>query len=163
MTKKFPIIIPDRDLQEQKKEKIYGIKARSIKQCCKQWAVEVFIMLLAMYLCVAAMHGVQYKPGEYVCHHMARDLEDTLESFGFDVQIVVGWSDESIRGKRAEGSSGHAWIKINGVEFDSVWLVPYILGNEYPYDRKIYNDYVDYAQNIYPQQELIRLGLAGKL
>lgn len=168
MTKTFPIRIPaaeQRTPVRRKKEKetkcepTYHPLASFIK-----WKVaEVILVALLLYGAFAVAHGLQYDPDSYVCHHMARDMEDLLESFGIEVIIVTGWNNLKNGTEITTGSKGHAWIKVAGIDIDSVWLVPFPMRWEYPYKGKEYNDYTDYARNIYTEEEYMEKALAGKL
>ena len=66
---------------------------------------------------------------------MARDLEDCFERLGFDVEIV--------------SSNDHAWISINGIEFDSVTLLPYFFVSGFHDGENIsyYPDYNSFLTN----------------
>lgn len=92
----------------------------------------VICFILLNYCIIGIGHAMLYEPDAYTCRHMARDIEDTLESMGIDVTIVTG--------RNHNNSKGHMWVKIFGVDFNSVTLMPY-----YPttYKYRIY-EFKDY-------------------
>ena len=67
---------------------------------------------------------------------MGRDLEDTIESFGIPVTLVVGYNINS---------EGHLWINIFGISFDSVYLIPTPNELFYPHYIEYYEDWDDYG------------------
>lgn len=74
-----------------------------------------FVVIIYSSICIC--HHSLYSKPDYVCRHMARDIENDLEWFGLDVTIV--------RGNMTEG--GHRWFKVLGVEFDSISLLPWFI------------------------------------
>ena len=165
MTRTFPIRI-----EPQKRTPIHREEqhepasvTHSFFSLLRYHLIQVSIILLIVYVGFAVIHGLSYVPDEYVCHHMARDMEDILEPLGFDVKIVTGWKDLKNGTEITEGSSGHAWMSINGIDVDSVWLVPFPLRHEYPYKGKMYEDYTEYAKSIYTEDEYLERALAGEL
>ena len=168
MTKTFPIIVPAAEHRtpvrrhaepETGNEPTYHPLASFVK-----WkTAEVILVALLLYGAFAAAHGLQYDPENYVCHHMARDMEDLLESFGIKVTIVTGWNNLTNGTEITSGSNGHAWIKVGGIDIDSVWLIPFPMRWQYPHKGKEYDDYTDYARNIYTEKEFMERALAGKL
>ena len=78
---------------------------------------------------------VRYDLEDYNCRHMSRDEELFLESLGFNVTLVVG--------QPVFTEYGHMWIRIGGVDVDSVLFVPFIDRFVYE-DLKTYKSYNDY-------------------
>jgi len=92
--------------------------------------VVLFICVVWMcYLFCSVHHGFLYDDPDYVCRHMARDLENNLESLGIDTEIV--------------SNGDHMWIKVFGIEFDSVSLLPGFAVSTCTENRNItvYNNY----------------------
>lgn len=108
-------------------------------------AKTIYVVCLVILILMGA-RWIQYSSEVYVCRHMARDIEDTLEPFGFDVVCVVG-KDRPLGPDGVDGGnrSGHMWVEINGITIDSVYLLPFYPGiNEYSYNITRYDDYQEY-------------------
>jgi hypothetical protein len=165
MNKTFPIRIENKQasierMPVKREEKPITLPKRSYWR----WkGFEVIGIVLLLYGSIALAHGLSYVPDQYVCHHMARDIEDMLEPYGIEVTIVTGWSGLKNGTEKTNGSRGHAWIKIWGIDIDSVWLVPAPLRLEYPYKGKEYADYTEYAKTIYSEDEYLEKALAGEI
>ena len=92
----------------------------------------VVLFVLVMWICYLSCcfhHSFLYDDPDYVCRHMARDLERNLENIGLDTKII--------------SNNKHMWISIYGFEIDSVTLLPIFVsrldcigGN-----RTVYNSY----------------------
>lgn len=93
--------------------------------------------ILLNYMIIGYGHSMLYNPDVYVCRHMSRDIEDQLESFGIPVVII--------RASNHNNSEAHMWVKILGVDFDSVSLTPYLFG--YTNKRAEFADYQDYLDS----------------
>lgn len=127
----------------------------------KQYKTVLFLFLLAIILCyltVCAWHASGYVPDVYVCRHMARDLEDSFESVGFDVKII--------HAKNIDDNRGHLWISINGLEIDSITLLPMSLiklsGKNYVNIGE-YDDYMSWAKDCHNSSTYQELLIAGEL
>ena len=94
----------------------------------------IILVIIAAYLCLCLAHGMQYDRNIYCCRHMSSDLEDTIESIGIPVEIVVGYTKPD----------AHMWIRIAGIDIDSVYLIPYPNSAIYKYNQTVYDDYNDY-------------------
>ena len=98
----------------------------------------IICFIILNYVIIGYGHSKLYRDGEpndpniYVCRHMARDIEDLLESVGLDVRIIAGWNHNN--------SAGHMWVKLFGMTFDSVSLLPYH-STTYTYNVSEYRDY----------------------
>ena len=107
------------------------IKINKFKKFKKRDFVFFFVMSLWLsYLFCCLHHTLIYDDPDYVCRHMARDLEINLEKIGFDVKLV--------------SNHKHMWISINGFQVDSVSLFPIQFT---PHDYKnvtIYESYTEY-------------------
>jgi len=101
-----------------------------------RYSILIVGFTLLVYVTIGLGHSMFYKNDVYVCRHMSRDIEDNLETVGIPVTIVRASNDDN--------SKAHMWIKILGVEFDSVTLMPYLFG--YSNDRVEYNDYEEYEK-----------------
>ena len=77
-----------------------------------------------------------YDIDNYNCRNMSIDIEDMLESIGIDVTIVRGTDDDK---------NGHMWVKIFGIEFDSVYLMPFMT-DKYHNKKREFNDYNEYLE-----------------
>ena len=77
-----------------------------------------------------------YEKDVYVCRHMARDIEDYLELFGIPVTIIRATSNHN-------NSKAHMWVRVLGIEFDSICLTPYF-PIEYTANRYEFDDYQCY-------------------
>ena len=76
----------------------------------------------------------RYKVDVYDCSEMSRDLEDWFEGFGLDTVLV--------RGKRVPGDSvSHLWVRVCGVDIDSVLFLPVYPCVRNPYGRVCFDDY----------------------
>lgn len=80
------------------------------------------------YMLISCYHASLYDRQSYNCRHMSRDLEDWIESFGFDVKIA--------------SNGRHMWIVVWGIHYDSVSLFP----AWWDLDNVTYYD--DFAQTI---------------
>lgn len=117
----------------------------------------ILVALLVVFCYVAAgiIHASAYKEDVYVCRHMARDLEDRLESVGLDVKLVSG--------QNVNGKTGHLWISVYGLEVDSVTLLPMSLMNKEYVNITIYDDYRVWAENNYKPDTYQEMLLKGEL
>lgn len=118
--------------------------------------VFIILIIISCYLVVSAYHAMGYKDGVYVCRHMARDIEDALEKTGIDVQVVSG--------KNVNGKTSHMWVKIYGLDVDSVTLLPmsFLINKKY-INIKVYDDYKLWAKDRYSNAEYQDLLLEGEL
>ena len=91
--------------------------------------------ILLNYLIIGYGHSLLYEEDVYVCRHMSRDLEDSLESVGIPVTIIIASNHNN--------SKAHMWIKVLGIELDSVYLTPY---SGYDNNRFEFDDYDDYLK-----------------
>jgi len=106
------------------------------------------IFLLLVYLGFVLGHASMYNEGVNVCRHMARDAEDILERWGFDVKLYSAGNGPVENGSEKR----HMWLCVNGIHFDSVTLLPFY--NLYTFHRNdlaIYDDYQEYL-DIYYQE-----------
>jgi hypothetical protein len=109
-----------------------------MKQKTKNKYAGIILILLFVclnYLIIGCGHTMLYEPGVYSCRHMARDIEDHLESFGIPVTII--------RGQNHNNTKAHMWIRVLGIEFDSVYLMPFV-SSKYTSLRYEFDDYQDY-------------------
>jgi len=98
--------------------------------------VKVTLILLIIMVSNASYRSfILYEEDEYVCRHMARDLEITIEKFGIPVLIK--------RGDKINGDTGHMWINIYGLDIDSVTMIPSPMGLMYE-NIDTYDNYADY-------------------
>lgn len=97
----------------------------------------IFVLFPMVVLIMVIFHGLSYHEPDYMCAQMARDLEKTLESIGLDVKIMSGYSP--IR------QEGHVWIKVYGIEIDSIWLLPIKNSHVYNYNLHEFDNYDDFA------------------
>ena len=81
--------------------------------------IAIILMIFLIYLMTGIIHALMYDVDNYNCRHMSRDLEDFFERCFIDTKIMVGWEGEP------HTSIGHMWIKIFGIQFDSVTLFPF--------------------------------------
>jgi len=95
----------------------------------------IALIFLSFYPITCIAHYSMYDNDTYDCKHMSRDLEDKLESWGIPVTICIGYIENL--------SSGHMWIKVFGINIDSVSLLP-DENSEYCNLRMEFNDYQDY-------------------
>jgi len=101
-------------------------------------ALVIIIILIAFLFTVLYRQSI-YDEKTYNCRYMSRDLENILEGqLGIDTQIIVAWNSDY--------SAGHMWIRIGGVDIDSVSLIPYILTLEYTENTLIFNNYSDWLE-----------------
>lgn len=130
----------------------------SVKYLKRYKTLFVFLVVMSSYLAFCAYHASGYVPDVYVCHHMARDLEDSFESLGMDTKIIYG--------KNADGDGAHLWVSVNGLEIDSVTLLPMSLvklcGKKY-FDIREYDDYMSWAKEEYRPEAYQELLTAGEL
>ena len=100
------------------------------------WSIIFLVLLiLELWICFGIYRCVfVYHEPNYVCKQMSRDIEDQLEQVGIPVVIMKGTAAES----------AHMWIKIFGIEFDSVTLFPF--PNSLVYHDAVveYHDYAVY-------------------
>lgn len=94
--------------------------------------------IILNYVIIGHAHSLLYEPDVYVCRHMSQDIEDQLEYFGLPVTIV--------RAANHDNSEAHMWVRVLGVEFDSVYLIPYY-SFTYTEDRTEFVDYDDYLDS----------------
>jgi len=107
-----------------------GIKINKFKKFTKRDLVFFFVMSVWLsYLFCALHHSLMYSDPDYVCRHMARDLETNLEKIGFDVKLV--------------SNHKHMWISVNGFQIDSVSLFPIQFT---PHDRSNVTFYENYGE-----------------
>lgn len=96
------------------------------------------LLLLIIYFVLGLHHSFMYRDPDYVCRHMARDLEINLEKIGIDTVIV--------------SNGDYMWIKVFGVEFDSVSLLPmvFVRSNYGNGSLEYYNSYEEWmgAKNV---------------
>ena len=104
-------------------------------------AIILIISGLAAFEIAREHHMKKYKDPGYVCHHMARDLEDMLESVGISVTIVTG--------QNFSAQTGHAWIQVFGMDIDSVSLLTKNNRKRYPDEIKEFDDYSIWAKYFY--------------
>ncbi len=103
-----------------------------------RFAKFTFVLLVCILLTFGVRY-LQYSEDRYVCSHMARDVEDVLEFLGVDTQVVVGQN-------KIVGEPGHVWLRVNGVDIDSVWLIPWYWNvKEFQRDLRVYEDFSHYA------------------
>src|SRR4030042_1305593 len=88
---------------------------RGVKFSWKYKTILVSMVLLLMFCCVSVVHGAMYDKEFYCCRHMSRDIEFVLEKLGLDVKLISG-SDKEY--------NSHMWVRVNGLDWDSVYLVP---------------------------------------
>ena len=113
-----------------------------VKHCVKLAA----ICAVALYFGLCLGHGLSYNDGHHVCRHMARDAEDILESIGLDVMLYSAGDGPVENGSETR----HMWICVNGIHFDSVYLLPfYNFYTGYRNAPVVYNDYQDYLDMYY--------------
>lgn len=111
---------------------MYIRRSKKRHRSCLKFFVCFLIILFAV-------RSLQYNPDAYVCVHMARDVEDVFEFMGVDTQIVIGQSIYA-------GETGHAWVRVNGIDIDSVWLIPhYWRLKNFQRDVIVYDDFRQYA------------------
>lgn len=131
-----------KDWHLEKEKFKYTIKTLPRKMRRHKIITTVIILYIAYSSLVISQHMRFHRP-DYVCRQMARDIEDTLETIGISTTIVTGSNNES----------GHVWIKIFGVDVDSVNLFPMNNRETYPQDLREYNDYEDFARDYYGWNE----------
>lgn len=95
--------------------------------------IAVFVVI--NYLIIGVGHVSLYEPDVYVCRHMARDIEDYLELLRIPVTLI--------RASNHNNSEAHMWVRVCGIEFDSVCLLPYY-SFTYTENRTEFNDYQDF-------------------
>ena len=106
----------------------------------------MLLLLLTLLSSLSVYHRSLYVKDIYTCRHMTLDIEDILESCGFNVLIHVGYIN---------GSCGHMWFSIVGIHFDSVTLKPNNTNIEmYNNYYNVFNDYSDYEMWI---KEIIKV------
>ena len=98
-------------------------------------------------------HFESYNYPNYVCRHMAQDLEDRIESFGVPVIIV--------RGRNETKDMGHVWIKVFGIEIDSITLERKDNRKLYPDNITEYWDYYTYAKTCFSKERFNKEILDG--
>ena len=91
--------------------------------------------MIQLYVITGLLHGLLlYDLGKYDCRQMSRDFEDCVESIGIPVDIVRG----------ENGDDAHVWVSIYGIEFDSVFLLPFPNHMMFPENISVYEEYEDY-------------------
>ena len=107
-----------------------GIKINKNKKLKKTDYLIFFIFTIWMcYLFCSLHHSFMYSDPDYVCRHMARDLESNLEKIGLDVKLV--------------SNHKHMWISISGIEIDSVSFIPMYF---YPHNQDNITTYESYGE-----------------
>lgn len=97
--------------------------------------IPIVLFVVLNYLIIGCGHAMLYEPGVYACKHMARDIEDYLELLGIPVTII--------RATNHNDSKAHMWVRVFGIEFDSVCLTPHY-SFTYTENRTEFVDYQDY-------------------
>lgn len=115
----------------------------------------VVLIVIACYVATGIIHASAYEKDVYVCRHMARDLEDTLETIGLEVKLVSG--------KKTQEKTGHLWISVYGLEIDSVTLMPMSLLNEKYDNISTYDDYRTWAEDHYKPETYHEMLMKGEL
>lgn len=100
----------------------------------------VLLVILLIFICVRIYRSdFVFQEDVYVCHHMAHDLEEQFESYGFDVLVC--------RGDSLKSGMGHAWIAFNLSGFllhvDSIGCNPFVPSWYYD-DISVFESYSDY-------------------
>jgi len=91
-------------------------------------------IILVFYLSLILVHGSTYNDSFNNCTHMSQRIEQMLETIGIDTKIMHGDNNN--------GEYKHLWIKIGGVSFDSITLLPFY--NDFKYNEITeYNSYED--------------------
>ena len=107
------------------------------------------LIVLVIFSLLTLSHRMTYDYHTYCCRHMARDIEDALETLGLDVKIESGYKINKSMTIRDENGTregrmykqGHMWISVYGYDIDSVWLVPLNLDAMYPHRHNVYDDW----------------------
>jgi len=82
------------------------------------YALGIVAYIAIFYFSICLSHSLLYSNPDYVCRHMARDLEFVFENILYiDTKIITGWNENY--------TVGHMWIEVFRVQFDSVTLLPY--------------------------------------
>jgi len=100
--------------------------------------LSIIAIIFVLYFSIGILHSLMYSSPNYVCRHMARDLEDMFEYLYIDTKIEVGWNKNY--------TVGHMWIKVFGIQLDSVTLFPYNpdwFGYVHTREFESYEDYED--------------------
>ena len=100
---------------------------------------KIFLILLLpfiLFLFISISHRLIYRNPDYVCYHMSRDLEDFLEGTGLNVKIIRGYS--------LSKDECHVWIKVDGIDIDSVWLLPLPNSQIFSNSMQEFDDYSIY-------------------
>lgn len=103
-----------------------------------RWKVTLTILVVViMWLSIGVLHRfIMYDSDNYDCRHMSRDFEDVVESFGIPVTLMRGQSE----------NGGHLWVKVIGVEFSAVYLIPFPEHIFSPDLQIEFNDWEDYCK-----------------
>ena len=103
----------------------------------KKTILLILILIPTITITPGTLHYlIYYKPDIYDCTEMSRDMEDKLESLGFDVHLKRGK-------KHVNDNVSHLWVTINGVSIDSVLWLPFYPDLIYPCNQTMYKDYED--------------------
>jgi len=97
----------------------------------------VILAVVGIYLSIGLAHSNLYDFDDYCCTHMSRNIEDFLEAYYIPVEVITGHNYE-------EKEYGHMWVRVLGVNIDSVTLLPLDLKGMYPDDIEVYDDYEDW-------------------
>lgn len=83
----------------------------------KIWTV--LFLMMSVYFAISQIHALTYDRETNCCRHMAAREFRFFKKLGFDVQYIIGgYSNTSI--------PGHAWIRVFGIDIDSVTLLPMV-------------------------------------
>jgi len=114
-----------------------GLLEKKWKRHVKSFLFYLICVTIILYVGFAAGNKWTYKEKTHCCRHLSLNMEEKLESYGFDVKIVTGESPD--------GKEKHMWVNINGVDIDSVCLLPLISQHYFPVNRTVFDSYDDYV------------------
>jgi len=94
-------------------------------------AIIITLSIAFIWSSIGGLHALGYDKENYNCKEMSRNLEDILEAIGIPVTIVYGQNDVV----------GHMWIRIVGLDIDSVFIIPCPNSALFPELQMEFNDY----------------------
>lgn len=110
------------------------------KSNAKTILASLFLLALMFFWGFSEGHEWSYRDDTHCCRHMSQNIEEKLEAYGFDVKIILG--------DPLKGSAGHMWVNVNGIDIDSVCLLPFISQFLFPANRTVFDSYQDYLSTL---------------
>ena len=102
-----------------------------------RWKVPLVIfVVIVMWLSIGVSHRFIMYSDNYNCTHMSRDFEDVVETFGIPVTLMRGQGEKG----------GHLWVKVCGVEFSAIYLIPFPEHIFSPEIQREFDDWEDYCE-----------------